>query len=182
MKERLQEKYEKEIIKKLMEEFSVNNYLSLPKIEKIVVNVGLGEALTNASSIEKAVGDLSVITGQRPVVTKSKKAISNFKIKIGDKIGAKVTLRKYKMWSMLDRLINLALPRVKDFRGVSNRSFDDKGNLTIGFKEQTVFPEVDSTRIDKLRGLEITIVVKNSNKEKSKRLFEMLGMPFEKVN
>ncbi|MEI6463013.1 MAG: 50S ribosomal protein L5 [bacterium] len=182
MKQRLQEKYQKEIAPKLKEEFGVANYYALPKIEKIVLNIGLGEALTNSSAIEKAVNDLTIIAGQRPVVTRSKKAISNFKIKIGDKIGAKVTLRKYKMWSMLDRMINLTLPRVKDFRGVSRRAFDERGNMTIGFKEQTVFPEIDSTKIDKLRGLEVTIVVKNSDKKKSIRLFELYGMPFEKVS
>ncbi|MEI6887365.1 MAG: 50S ribosomal protein L5 [bacterium] len=182
MKQRLQETYQKEIAPKLKEEFKVTNYYALPKIEKIVLNIGLGEALTNSSAIEKAVNDLTIIAGQRPVVTRSKKAISNFKIKIGDKIGAKVTLRKYKMWSMLDRMINLTLPRVKDFRGVSRRAFDERGNMTIGFKEQTVFPEIDSTKIDKLRGLEVTIVVKNSDKKKSIRLFELFGMPFEKVS
>lgn len=182
MKQRLQETFEKEISKKLMEEFKIKNYYALPKLTKAVVNIGLGEALTNASAIEKAVNDIAVITGQKPVVTKSKKAIANFKIKEGDKIGAKTTLRKYKMWSLVDRIINLTLPRVKDFKGVKRKGFDSSGNLTIGFIEQTVFPEIDSTKVDKLRGLEVTFVVKNSDPKKSLRMFELLGMPFEKVN
>jgi len=182
MKQRLQEQFEKEISKKLMEEFKIKNYYALPKLSKAVVNIGLGEALTNASAIEKAVNDIAVITGQKPVVTKSKKAIANFKIKEGDKIGAKATLRKYKMWSLVDRIINLTLPRVKDFKGVKRKGFDASGNLTIGFIEQTVFPEVDSTKVDKLRGLEVTFVIKNSDPKKSLRMFELLGMPFEKVN
>jgi large subunit ribosomal protein L5 len=182
MKQRLQETFEKEVSKKLMEEFKIKNYYALPKLTKAVVNIGLGEALTNASAIEKAVNDIAVITGQKPVVTKSKKAIANFKIKEGDKIGAKATLRKYKMWSLVDRIINLTLPRVKDFKGVKRKGFDSSGNLTIGFIEQTVFPEIDSTKVDKLRGLEVTFVVKNSDPKKSLRMFELLGMPFEKVN
>ncbi len=182
MKQRLQETFEKEISKKLMEEFKIKNYYALPKLTKAVVNIGLGEALTNASAIEKAVNDIAVITGQKPVVTKSKKAIANFKIKEGDKIGAKATLRKYKMWSLVDRIINLTLPRVKDFKGVKRKGFDSSGNLTIGFIEQTVFPEIDSTKVDKLRGLEVTFVIKNSDPKKSLRMFELLGMPFEKVN
>jgi large subunit ribosomal protein L5 len=165
-----------------MEEFKIKNYYALPKLTKAVVNIGLGEALTNASAIEKAVNDIAVITGQKPVVTKSKKAIANFKIKEGDKIGAKATLRKYKMWSLVDRIINLTLPRVKDFKGVKRKGFDSSGNLTIGFIEQTVFPEIDSTKVDKLRGLEVTFVIKNSDPKKSLRMFELLGMPFEKVN
>jgi large subunit ribosomal protein L5 len=182
MKQRLQETFEKEVSKKLMEEFKIKNYYALPKLTKAVVNIGLGEALTNASAIEKAVNDIAVITGQKPVVTKSKKAIANFKIKEGDKIGAKATLRKYKMWSLVDRIINLTLPRVKDFKGVKRKGFDSSGNLTIGFIEQTVFPEIDSTKVDKLRGLEVTFVIKNSDPKKSLRMFELLGMPFEKVN
>ena len=148
------------------------------RLEKIVVNIGLGEALTNAKAVDAAVGDLALITGQRAIVTKAKKSIATFKVREGNPIGAKVTLRGERMWDFLERLTRVALPRIRDFRGVSGKSFDGRGNYTLGMKEQLSFPEVEFDKIDRLRGLEVTIVTTAKSDEESKKLLSMLGMPF----
>lgn len=163
-----------------MQEFALKNFMQLPKLEKIVINFGLGEALKNAMAIEKTIEDIRSITGQAPVVAKAKKAIANFKIREGDSIGCYVTLRGDKCWDFLDRFVNIALPRLKDFRGLSRKSFDAAGNYSIGLKEQTIFPEIDSGAIDKLRGFEVTMVIRNSDNLKSYTFLKHLGIPFEK--
>ena len=177
----LKERYRKEIMPALMKELDLENIMQVPKIEKIVLNIGMGEAIDDAKTLDAAVADIKVITGQKPVITKSKKSIANFKLREGHSIGVKVTLRGEKMWSLLDRLMNIALPRVRDFRGVSPRSFDGRGNYTLGLREQLIFPEVDYDSIDKIRGMEITIVTTAPNDEQATALLRYLGMPFRKV-
>jgi large subunit ribosomal protein L5 len=177
---KLRQKYNNEIAPKLMEDLKVTNKFALPKLEKIVINVGLGEALKNASAMERVIEDIVSISGQRPIVSKAKKSISNFSLREGDKIGCYVTMRGERAWDFLDRFVNLSLPRVKDFRGVSKKSFDSSGNYSLGFKDLSMFPEVDTTKIDKIRGFEVTFVIKNSNKDKSIKMLEYLGMPFDK--
>jgi large subunit ribosomal protein L5 len=176
----LKERYQNEVVPALMKSLDMSNIMQVPRIEKVVVNIGLGEALDNAKALDAAVGDLNSITGQKPVVTKARKSIANFKLREGRAIGAKVTLRGERMWSFLDRLMNIALPRVRDFRGVSPDSFDGRGNYTLGFREQLVFPEIEYDKIDKLRGLEVTIVTTATNDDHGKQLLRMLGMPFKK--
>ncbi|NMC45567.1 MAG: 50S ribosomal protein L5 [Chloroflexi bacterium] len=177
----LKEKYQNEVIPALMKEFSLANVLQVPKLEKIVLNIGLGEALDNPKAMDAAVADIMSITGQRPVITKAKKSIANFKLREGRLIGAKVTLRGEKMWAFIDRLINIALPRLRDFRGVSRDSFDGRGNYTLGLQEQLIFPEIEYDKIDKVRGMELTIVTSAPNDEQSMAMLSMLGMPFRKV-
>ena len=167
-----------EAVPALRTEFGYKNVMQVPRLEKIVVNIGLGEALANAKAIDAAVGDLSLITGQRPVVTKAKKSIATFKVREGNPIGAKVTLRGARMWEFLERLTRVALPRIRDFRGVSGKAFDGRGNYTLGLKEQLSFPEIEFDKIDRLRGLEVTIVTTAKSDEESKRLLALLGMPF----
>lgn len=167
-----------EAVPALKTEFGYKNVMQVPRLEKIVVNIGLGEALANAKAIDAAVGDLSLITGQRPVVTKAKKSIATFKVREGNPIGAKVTLRGARMWEFLERLTRVALPRIRDFRGVSGKAFDGRGNYTLGLKEQLSFPEIEFDKIDRLRGLEVTIVTTAKSDEESKRLLALLGMPF----
>lgn len=174
----LKERYQMETTPQLMKEFGFDNTMQVPRLEKIVVNVGVGEALDNAKALDAAVDDISTITGQRPVVTKARTSIANFKLREGRSIGVKVTLRGEKMWSFLDRLMNVALPRTRDFRGVSPHSFDGRGNFTLGVTEQLIFPEVDYDKIDKIRGFEITIVTSAPDDEQGRRLLQMLGMPF----
>jgi large subunit ribosomal protein L5 len=152
--------------------------MQVPRLEKIVVNIGLGEALTNSKAVDAAVGDLALITGQRAIVTKAKKSIATFKVREGNPIGAKVTLRGERMWDFFERLTRVALPRIRDFRGVSGKAFDGRGNYTLGLKEQLSFPEIDFDKIDRLRGLEVTIVTTAKSDEESKRLLALLGMPF----
>lgn len=176
----LQERYRDEIAPELSESLNLENVMELPRIEKIVVNIGVGEALENARALDAAVEDLTRITGQRPVVTRARKSIANFKLREGRAIGVKVTLRGMRMWSFLDRLINIALPRVRDFRGVSPNAFDGRGNYTLGLREQLVFPEIDYDQIDKVRGLEVTIVTSARTDEEGRQLLDMLGMPFRK--
>jgi large subunit ribosomal protein L5 len=166
------------VIPALKSEFGYSNAMQVPRLEKIVVNIGLGEALTNAKAVDAAVGDLALITGQRAIVTKAKKSIATFKVREGNPIGAKVTLRGDRMWDFLERLTRVALPRIRDFRGVSGKSFDGRGNYTLGMKEQLSFPEVEFDKIDRLRGLEVTIVTTAKSDEESKKLLSMLGMPF----
>lgn len=181
-KPRLKQKYDDDIRAQLMKELKLDNVMSAPTITKIVVNSGLGEAKVDSRAIEEMVRDIALITGQRPVVTKAKKAISNFKIREGMDIGAKVTLRRDMMWYFLDRLIAISLPRIKDFRGVPRKSFDKQGNYTLGISEHTVFPEVDPTQVSKLRGMQITICTSAPTDEQAFKLLELLGMPFKKVN
>jgi large subunit ribosomal protein L5 len=175
---RLLARYREEIVPELMREFGYKNVMQVPKLEKIVVNIGLGEAIQNAKAIDAAVGDLSAITGQKPVVTKAKKSIAAFKLRAGMPIGAMVTLRGQRMYEFLDRLTAIALPRIRDFRGVSPNSFDGRGNYTLGLREQLAFPEIDYDRIDKVRGLEMSIVTTAKTDEEGRRLLTLLGMPF----
>jgi len=176
----MQERYQKEIAPALFKAFAFKNVMEIPHIEKVVVNIGLGEALDNPKALESAVSDLTQITGQKPVLTKARKDISNFKLRAGRLIGTKVTLRGERMWSFLDRLLNVALPRVRDFRGVSTNAFDGRGNYTLGLKDQLVFPEIEYDKIDKLRGMEITIVTSAKTDEQARALLQLLGMPFSK--
>ena len=177
---RMQERYQKEIAPALLKSFSFKNVMQVPRVEKVIVNIGVGEALDNPKALEAAVGDLTTITGQKPVTTKARRSIANFKLREGRLIGTKVTLRGDRMWSFLDRLMNIALPRVRDFRGVSANAFDGRGNYTLGLKDQLVFPEIEYDKIDKLRGMEITIVTSARTDEHARALLQMLGMPFSK--
>ena len=180
MSHRLQEHYKKEIAPALQKAIGVDNVMQIPRITKVVVNIGVGEALDNAKALDAAVGDLTKIVGQKPIVTKARKSIANFKLREGRAIGAKVTLRGERMWSFLDRLMNVALPRVRDFRGVSADAFDGRGNYTLGLREQLVFPEIEYDKIDKLRGLEISIVTTARTDDEARQLLRMFGMPFTK--
>jgi len=174
---RLQERYRTEVVPALTRDFAYANRLQVPSVDKIVVNVGLGEALKNAKAIDAATGDLATVTGQKPVVTRARKSIAQFRLRAGNPIGAFVTLRGERMWDFLDRFISIALPRIRDFRGLPGKSFDGRGNFTVGLREQLVFPEVDYDKIDRLRGLEITIVTSARTDEEGRRLLEYLGMP-----
>jgi large subunit ribosomal protein L5 len=173
------EQYKNEIVPALMDEFDYASVMQVPRITKVVVNIGLGEALDNAKALEFATNDLMMITGQKPIITKAKKSIATFKLREGRSIGAKVTLRGNKMWSFLTRLIHVALPRTRDFQGISPDSFDGRGNYTLGLREQLIFPEIDYDSIDKIRGMEVTIVTTAQNDEEGRRLLTMLGMPFQ---
>jgi large subunit ribosomal protein L5 len=174
----MQERYTKEVAPALFKSFGFKNVMQIPRIEKVVLNIGLGEAMDNPKALEAATADLANITGQKPVQTKAKKAIANFKLREGRLIGAKVTLRGDRMWAFIDRLLNIALPRVRDFRGVSANSFDGRGNYTLGLKDQLVFPEIEYDKIDKLRGMEITIVTTAKDDNQARALLQLLGMPF----
>ncbi len=178
MANRLHERYRAEVVPALIKQFEYGNPMEVPRVDKIVVNIGLGEALTNAKAIEAAVGDLTTITGQKPIVTRAKRSIAQFRLRTGNPIGAKVTLRGERMWDFLDRLTSIALPRIRDFRGIPSKSFDGRGNYSLGFREQLAFPEIDYDKVDRLRGLEISIVTTAKSDEESKRLLELLGMPF----
>lgn len=175
---RLLERYRSDIAPTLMKEFNYTNPMQLPHVKKVVVNIGLGEALSNAKALDAAVKDLTTITGQKPLVRKAKKSIATFKLREGNSIGVKVTLRGERMYWFLDRLMNAALPRVRDFRGVPRDAFDGRGNYTLGLREQLIFPEIDYDTIDKLRGMEITIVTSAQNDEQARRLLQLMGMPF----
>ncbi len=176
----LKEKYRDEIAPRLREEFAYKNVMQIPRIEKIVVNVGMGEALQNAKALDAATQDVATITGQRPVVTRARKSIATFKLRAGNPIGVKVTLRGERMYAFLDRLVNVALPRQRDFRGVPRDSFDGRGNYTLGLREQIVFPEINYDQVDRVRGLEITVVTSAPTDEEARRLLELFGMPFER--
>ena len=177
---RMQEQYQKEIAPALFKEFDFKNVMQVPRIEKVVVNIGLGEAIAEPKVLEAAVSDLTQIVGQKPVMTKSRKAIANFKLRENLVIGTKVTLRGERMWAFLDRLLNVALPRVRDFRGVSANAFDGRGNYTMGLQDQLIFPEIDYDKIDKLRGMEVTIVTSAKTDDQARALLGLLGMPFKK--
>jgi large subunit ribosomal protein L5 len=176
----MKEQYRNEIAPALFKEFEYESPMQVPRIEKIVVNVGLGEALDNAKATEFAVSDITRITGQKPVLTKAKKSIAQFKLREGRIIGVKVTLRGERMWAFLGRLIHVALPRTRDFQGVSPESFDGRGNYTLGLREQLIFPEIEYDKIDKIRGMEVTIVTTAQTDEEGRRLLAMLGMPFQR--
>ena len=178
MTSRLHERYKAEIVPALKKQFEYVNPNQVPKVSKIVVNIGLGEALTNAKALDAALGDLASITGQKPIVTKAKRSIAQFHVRAGNSIGAKVTLRGERMWDFLDRLTTLALPRIRHFRGIPDKSFDGRGNYSLGLREQLAFPEIDYDKVDRLRGLEISIVTTAKTDEESKKLLELLGMPF----
>ena len=180
MSARLKEHYQKEVRRKLQDEFGIKNPMAVPKVEKVVLNMGMGEAIQNAKLLDTAVDELATITGQKPVVTKAKKSIASFKLREGQSIGAMVTLRGEKMYEFLDRLINIALPRVRDFRGVPTKSFDGKGNYTLGIKEQIIFPEIDYDKVDKIRGMNITICTSARTDEEGVELLRLMGMPFRK--
>ncbi len=177
---RLQERYENEVVKSLMEKFNYSSKMQAPKIEKIVLNIGVGDAVSNSKLLDDAVNELTLITGQKPVITKAKKSIAGFKLRAGQAIGCKVTLRGERMYEFLDKLINVSLPRVRDFRGVSNNSFDGRGNYTLGIKEQLIFPEIDFDKVNKLRGMDVVFVTTAKTDEEGHELLAKLGMPFQK--
>jgi large subunit ribosomal protein L5 len=178
---RLQDRYRQEIVPAMMQDFGYRNVMQVPKLQKIVVNIGLGEAINNARAIDAAAGDLSAITGQKPVVTRAKKSIAAFKLRAGMPIGVMVTLRGPRMYEFMDRLTSVAMPRIRDFRGVSPNSFDGRGNYTLGLREQLAFPEIEYDRIDKTRGLEMSFVTTARNDEEGRRLLALLGMPFART-
>jgi len=177
---RMKERYQSEVVPALMKALNFTNVMQVPRIEKVVLNIGLGEALDNPKALEAATTDLTAIAGQKPVITKARVSIANFKLREGRSIGTKVTLRGERMWAFLDRLINVVLPRVRDFRGVSRDAFDGRGNYTLGLREQLIFPEIEYDKIDKIRGLEISIVTTARTDDQAAVLLEMLGMPFRK--
>ena len=177
---RMQDLYNKEVVPALRKAFDFKNVMQVPRVEKVVVNIGVGEALDNPKALESAVSDLTIITGQKPVMSKARKSIANFKLREGRLIGTKVTLRGERMWAFLDRLMNTALPRVRDFRGVSANAFDGRGNYTLGLHDQLIFPEIEYDKIDKLRGMEVTIVTTARNDDQARMLLRLLGMPFNK--
>jgi len=174
----LRQRYRDEAVPTLVKEFGYANPMQVPRLVKIVVNIGLGEALTNSKAVDAAAGDLAIITGQKPVVTKARRSIAQFKIREGNTIGAKVTLRGQRMWDFLERLTRIALPRIRDFRGVPTKSFDGRGNYSLGLREQLAFPEIDYDKVDRLRGLELTVVTTARTDEEAQRLLALLGMPY----
>lgn len=175
---RMKEKYSKEVAPALMEKFGYKSVMQIPKLEKVVINIGMGEAKDNPKAIEAASNDLALITGQKPIVTKAKKSVANFKLREGMNIGVKVTLRADKMYEFVDRLFNVALPRVRDFRGINPNGFDGRGNYSLGIKEQLIFPEIDYDKIDKIRGMDINIVTTAKTDEEARELLSLLGAPF----
>jgi large subunit ribosomal protein L5 len=176
----MQEKYNTEVVPALRKAFDLKNIMQVPRIQKVVVNIGMGEAMDNPKALEAAVNDLTIITGQKPVQTKARKSIANFKLREGRLIGTKVTLRGDRMWAFLDRLMTVALPRVRDFRGISGNAFDGRGNYTLGLRDQLIFPEIEYDKIDKLRGMEVTIVTTAKNDDQARTMLQLLGMPFSK--
>ncbi|HMD88847.1 MAG TPA: 50S ribosomal protein L5 [Anaerolineaceae bacterium] len=177
---RLKERYQKELVPALMKSLNLESVMQVPRLEKVVVNIGMGEAMDNSKAMDAAVSDVTQITGQKPIITKARKSIANFKLREGRAIGVKVTLRGERMWAFIDRLVNIVLPRVRDFRGVSADAFDGRGNYTLGLREQLIFPEIEYDKIDKIRGMEITIVTTSTTDDQAAMLLQMLGMPFRK--
>jgi large subunit ribosomal protein L5 len=175
---RLKEKYLQEVVPAMMQKFNYDNAMEVPRLEKVIVNIGMGEAIQNPKALDSAVEDLKTITGQRPVITRAKKSIAAFKLRAGVPIGTKVTLRSSRMYEFTDKLFNVALPRVRDFRGVSPKSFDGRGNYTLGLKEQLIFPEIEYDKVDKIRGMDIVFVTTAKTDEEAKELLGLLGMPF----
>lgn len=180
MASRLKEKYQKEVVPTLQKEFDYNNPMQVPTVHKVVVNIGMGEAIQNAKAMDAAISDLAAITGQRPVITRAKRSVAAFKLREGMQIGCMVTLRGDRMYYFLDKLINVALPRLRDFQGVSPEAFDGRGNYTLGLREQLVFPEIDYDKVDKVRGMEVSIVTTARTDEEGRRLLKLMGMPFKK--
>ncbi len=176
----LREKYVNEVAPALMKDLNLSNVMQIPRVKKVVINIGMGEAMDNSKAMDAAVADLTAIAGQKPVITKARKSIANFKLREGRAIGVMVTLRGDRMWSFLDRLMNIVLPRVRDFRGVSDEAFDGRGNYTLGLREQIIFPEIEYDKVDKVRGMEITVVTTADTDEQSALLLQKLGMPFRK--
>jgi len=180
MAPRLKQRYRDEVVPSLMREFEYVNVMQAPSVQKIVLNIGLGEATQNAKALDAASQDLSTITGQKPVITRAKRSISNFKVREGNPIGMSVTIRGDRMWEFLDRLLNATLPRIRDFRGVSRKAFDGRGNFSLGVREQLIFPEIEYDKVDRVRGLQINIITTARNDEEGTRLLELLGMPFSR--
>ena len=180
MASRLKEKYQQEVVPSLQKEFNYSNPMQVPTFHKVVVNIGMGEAIQNAKAMDAAVSDLAAITGQRPVITRAKRSVATFKLREGMQIGCMVTLRGDRMYYFLDKLMNVALPRLRDFQGVSPEAFDGRGNYTLGLREQLVFPEIDYDKIDKVRGMEVSIVTTARTDEEGRRLLKLMGMPFKK--
>ena len=178
---RMKERYREEVVPEMMQEFGYRNVLEVPRIEKIVLNIGLGEAVANARALDAAAGDLATISGQKPVVTRAKKSVAAFRLRKGMPIGTMVTLRGNRMYEFLDRLVGTALPRIRDFRGLSPRSFDGRGNYTMGLREQLVFPEIEYDKIDRVRGMEVSIVTTAKTDEEARRLLALLGLPFREA-
>jgi large subunit ribosomal protein L5 len=181
-KPRLQSHYEEQVRDRLHQQFDFSSSMQIPRVEKVVINVGLGEASKNAKLLDAVLAELGLITGQKPVVTRAKKAISNFSLREGQPVGASVTLRRIRMWEFLDRLINVAMPRIRDFRGISTRSFDGRGNYTLGVKEQLIFPEIDYDKVEKIHGMDVTIVTSTDKDDEALALLRELGMPFRGDN
>lgn len=181
MQTRLHERYENEVRQALMSEFGYRNVMQAPKLSKIVINIGLGEAIQNARALDSANTDLTAIAGQKPVVTRAKKSIANFKIRAGNAIGMMVTLRGDRMYEFFDRLVNIALPRIRDFQGAPSNAFDGRGNYSLGIREQLIFPEIDYDKIDRIRGLQVTMVTTAHSDEEGKRLLQLLGVPFSRT-
>lgn len=176
--DRLQEKYRKEVVPALTEKFGYKNVMQLPKVEKVIINMGVGEAVGNPKALDSAVNDLTVISGQKPLLTRAKKSLAAWKLRQGMPIGCKVTLRGVRMYQFLDKFMNVALPRVRDFRGLSDKAFDGRGNFAVGLKEQLIFPEIDYDKIDKIRGMNIVIVTTAKTDEEARELLKLMGMPF----
>lgn len=177
----LKERYLRDVLPTLRSEFGYANVMQVPRVDKVILNIGLGESISNSKAMDAAAGDLAIITGQRPVITRSKKSISNFRLRKGMPIGLKVTLRGLRMWHFLEKLMTTALPRIRDFQGVPDRSFDGRGNFSLGLREQLVFPEIEYDKIDRLRGMEVSIVTTARTDAEGRRLLQLLGMPFKKV-
>lgn len=180
MTQRLKEQYDKEVLPQLMKDFKYKNVMQAPKLDKVVINIGVGEAVSDMKALDGAVTDLTAITGQKPIIRRAKKSIASFKLREGMPIGTKVTLRGVRMYEFFDRLVNFSMPRIRDFRGISDKSFDGRGNYTLGIKEQIIFPEIEYDKIDKLRGMNITIATTAKTDEEGKALLKQLGMPFRK--
>lgn len=180
MTPRLKEMYRQEVVPALIKEFGYRNVMEVPRLEKVVVNIGLGEALQNPKALDSAASDIAAITGQKPVITRAKRSIANFKVRQGNPIGLMVTVRGDRMWELVDRMVNAALPRIRDFHGVSNKGFDGRGNYSLGIREQLIFPEIEYDKIDRIRGLQLTLVTTARNDEEGKRLLQLLGMPFSR--
>jgi large subunit ribosomal protein L5 len=177
---RLKDMYRQEVVPALMKEFGYRNVMEVPRLEKVVVNIGLGEALQNPNALDSAASDIAAITGQKPVITRARRSIANFKVRQGNPIGLAVTVRGDRMWELVDRMVNAALPRIRDFHGVSNKGFDGHGNYSLGIREQLIFPEIEYDKIDRIRGLQLTLVTSARNDEEGKRLLQLLGMPFSR--
>ena len=180
MASRLKEKYQQEVVPALQKEFNYKNLMQVPSVHKVVVNIGMGEVIQNAKAMDAAVSDLATITGQRPVITRAKRSVAAFKLREGMQIGCMVTLRGDRMFQFLDKLMNVALPRIRDFQGISPEAFDGRGNYTLGLREQLVFPEIDYDKVDKVRGMEVSIVTTARTDEEGRRLLKLMGMPFKK--